>query len=439
MAWPEDKTRVRKIKPSPIMQKANQATGKAFQVAADVADKYAGGAGLRELARGSSAVAAGFSDDLQRNTVARQARRGEIPYGDQGQTLDRFKQRVENRRYGSAPQSNQAATPQVGRRVPNDIAERARKQLSGNTNSGMISGTNGILLTNRNGEPRIEGDLASFKQRDKAIRGSRGVSQTTQVGNMDVSFDRSVPESARQRFLAQPSAPGTRRVPGIGLVDPGRNKPQAGPEPPRPMTLEERKAAGIGWKTARTQLENQWQDYTSSQNNATELARQRIAETGSNQRAGGQLAAEQAKIGLEGQRLGLDAERIGSENALRSRQIEDADIDLSMKKQIQDYFTKASAGDKDALQIYNALTGKGESKYQIVNREDDMGNKVPYLIDPKNNRMMEIGLRERAQPVPGSEKDMTPGMIYLNARGELARYLGNGEFAPMDEGWTDLK
>lgn len=184
MAWPEDKKEPYRMKPSPLMQRANKTTGEAFKSAATVADKYAGGAGARMIGGAVAGAVGKIASDAQANTVARQVRRKEIPYGDQAQRLDQFRQRIDNRQYGST-------APQINTAPSQDIGERARKKLSENANNVIIPSSN-----------------SSQRSRQfNSVRGQVSGTRPIRVGNMDVTFDPSVSPEARARFMADPVRP----------------------------------------------------------------------------------------------------------------------------------------------------------------------------------------------------------------------------------------
>jgi hypothetical protein len=187
--------------------------------------------------------------------------------------------------------------------------------------------------------------------------------------------------AARQQLAGQPQQqqmPQQRPQQSQGggmpqLPTGGQGQRRSRGEAPRPMTLEERKAAGIGWKTAREHLSNAWRDYTSeggnisaegisAGRNAASLGERQMAEAGANQRAGEALAA-----GGDGRALDNESKRM---------QNQQSQMEMSVREQLANS-EQGSPEYQQAMARLKALRTSGEPEKLNTQMVD-----VP--IDPSN-------------------------------------------------------
>lgn len=288
---------------------------------------------------------------------------------------------------------------------PRNEALNPNKTIDKTANSGIVPNNprKDILLTNRNGPDRVEGDINAFRERArKALSRPPQTDGRLRVGNMDVRFDPSVSQAARQRFLAQPTAPGTRRVAGIGMVR-GPERPQER-KPPETFgeIMQERWRAGQE-RRAESRRSNA----------ADEALKRRALDQGfftDQQRIGigqQQLGIDQQRVGLEGGRLGLDASRVSSENALRDQQMREGQLSLGRSELIsnlQQRYLNPSTPDTEKQQIADQLRflsgDKTEYKPITIDQYDDKGFQTGQQVkafDPRTGQV--IGGQQEQDPV----------------------------------------
>jgi hypothetical protein len=350
----------KKRKTSKAQQWANETTGKLFRGAANFADQYLGGAGGRQIAGAAAApikaAAATIRGDIDRNAQLRKERAAPRSYPDNDLS-------VTSRTLGeNAPfPSVKPSLPLRKEQAPDIIAasQKAREKVAG--------------------KPRVKPNW--------------GANGTWKVGNMDVRFDSSVSPEARQRFLDQPSAPGTRRVPGIGMVRGPERQQERKPPETFGEIMQERWRAGQE-RRAESRRSNA----------ADEALKRRALDQGfftDQQRIGigqQQLGIDQQRVGLEGGRLGLDASRVSSENALRDQQMREGALSLGRTELIsslQEKYMNPETPDAEKQQIADHLRflsgNKTEHKPIVIDQYNDKGFQTGQDVvafDPRTGQVV---------------------------------------------------
>lgn len=366
----------KRMKPSKAQQWANDATGKAFRGATTLADRFAGGAGTRAALSGAGSAINRLSDDAGRNTALRQSRRLEIPYGDQAQRLDSWKQGVESRRFDreqpTKPTGAMQPTPRSSVSQPGRIPSLEARQ----------KGEGRIMLTNRfNPEGEVLGNLSAFKQSDRSLRARFDRKNSSNSSPYDVQFDPSVSQEARDRFNADPVRPtaqidrfNARRQ--ASMVQPVQE--QGPPKQPKLYTIED--APKVGGPRARADLNKELMDnYRAELNAFNNLQGKRIDDSTARQRNDIEAQNVQGLNQFRGAQTATDFARTGAD-------VETSQFDLEQKQKIEglrsELFSENTSDDrkKQINEMLRSYSGEKSSsdKYRPVEVPtfDEMGNQT---------------------------------------------------------------
>lgn len=428
MAWPEDKNKPYKIRPSALQRRANEAAGRAFQATANVADRFAGGAGTRQALAAVGAAGRRIADDAQSNTVARQVRRGEIPYGDQAMKLDRFKQGVESRQY-DRPTAADLQGKINGQRLDNPSNSRPNMVRSerfsggGNNDNSATYGPGRIKFTNADfnadGTLTREAKDKAFliRDRDKRNMAPPDPNSPVRVGNMDVQFSPSVSKEARARFMQDPVRP-------TAQINRFRARQRVVPQEERIAMPQVPDLDSISDPAARRFAVREYQ-----------LAMDRFkanedALTGRRTTANDTMRAvsDAGRFGIEGRRFQAEQDTAAQERQDRQPQIDLERQMRGLEAELLDPNTTPERR-KQIQEMRQSLAGPQEDKFRPVTETiyDETGNPVQQVTNAFSERTGEMrGGQQGGRNLPNDRTKWEVNVPYRAPNGQWVYFDGEG-------------
>lgn len=214
----------------------------------------------------------------------------------------------------------------------------------------------------------------------------------------------------------------------------GKAQP-AGPQMPQYLG----KDSGLGWKTRLGLYKEQMGAYNHAMGQQNALDIEAMREAGAGRRALLNAQGVNDANAIARQRLGgdlaLNAAKIGSEQLSQQGQQFSLDAQQRLADVQQRYMAEADpVKRKELSRTMQALMGKEQSKYQIVNHKGTDPNnplvqtETSYVVNPDNpTETWAIG-GQQPLPLPKSRdvKDLRAGATYVNRNGHVAVWTGDG-------------